>query len=62
MNKQLLKAFKKSKMSNYELAAKTGISQSTIGRWVRGESDIAISYAELIAEALGLQFVLAECD
>ena len=60
MNRKLLKAFKKSKMSNYQLSAKTGLSESTVGRWVRGESDIAISNAEKIAKALGLTFELNE--
>jgi transcriptional regulator with XRE-family HTH domain len=62
MNKALLRAFRKSKMSNYELAATTGLSKSTIGRWVRGETDLAISNAEKIAKALGHKFDLVKCD
>lgn len=62
MNNKLLKAFAKSKMSNYKLAAKTGLSESTIGRWVRGEADIASSSAEKIARALGFKFELVKCD
>ncbi len=62
MNKHLLKAFKRSKMSNYELAKITGLSKSTIGRWLRGETDLAMSNAEKIAKAIGHKFELVKCD
>jgi len=41
-------------MSTYELAATTGLSKSTVGRWVRGETDLSVSNFEAIADALGL--------
>lgn len=56
MNAKLLKAFERSKMSAYELAKLTGFSQSTIGRWIHGESDLSISKIEKIAAALGVKF------
>ncbi len=61
MNKQLLAAFRRSKLTNYQLAAQTGISNSTIGRWVRGETDLAISNAEKIATAIGYQLKVVKC-
>lgn len=64
LNKKLLRAFKKSKMSNYRLSEESGVSQSTIGRWVRSElpRGLGLETAEKIAEALGLKFDLVECD
>lgn len=55
VNKDLLREYRRSKMSKYRLAKLTGIGQSTIGRWVRGEVDLRISNAEKIAKALGLK-------
>ena len=62
MNKQLLQAFKRSKLSNYRLFQLSGVSQSTIGRWVRGEltQGLPLPVADRLAEALGMEFKLVD--
>ena len=62
MNKQLLRAFKRSKLSNYRLAQLSGVSQSTIGRWVRGEltQGLPLLVAEKLADALDMKFKLVD--
>ena len=64
MNKKLLRAFKRSKMSNYRLSQESGVSESTIGRWVRDElpRGLQLETVEKITAALGLKFDLIECD
>ena len=52
MNDKLLNAFKRSKMTKYKLSQETGISNSTLGRWERGETEIGIEKAVSIAKAL----------
>ena len=60
MNKKLLKEFKSSKMSKYRLSKLSGVSESTIGRWVRGElpHGLQLVTAEKIADALELVIAL----
>ena len=62
MNKQLLRAFKRSKLSNYRLSQLSGVSQSTIGRWVRGEltQGLPLPVAEQLADTLGMEFELVD--
>ena len=62
MNKQLLRAFRRSKLSNYRLAQLSGVSQSTIGRWVRGEltQGLPLPVADRLADALGMEFKLVD--
>ena len=58
MNANLLKIFKRSKLTNYRLAKESGVSQSTIGRWVRGETELSLSSAEKIAACFGLRLAV----
>ena len=62
MNKQLLRAFRRSKLSKYRLSQLSGVSQSTIGRWVRGElaQGLTLPVAEQLADALGMKFELVD--
>jgi len=42
-------------MSRYRLWQVTGVDQSVIGRFVRGERDLRLSNAAKLAKALGLR-------
>lgn len=59
-NKKLLAKFKRSKMSNYKLSQESGVSEATIGRWVRGEltRGLQLVTAEKIAIAMGFKLDL----
>lgn len=58
MNEKLIAAFQRSKLTKYQLAQATGISNSSLGRWERGEQDISLEMAEAIAKAIGYKLVL----
>lgn len=62
LNSQLLRAFKKSKMSKYRLHKESGLGESTIGRWERGESALLLDNAESIAKALGIELRVIDPD
>lgn len=52
LNHLLLKAFKRSKRSAYSLGQDTGLAATTITRWAKGESEISLKTAEILADAL----------
>ena len=54
MNSELLAKFKAAGISAYRLSKLSGVSQSSIGRWIKGESELVVSNFEKIAKALGV--------
>ena len=59
-DKLLLEAFEAGQ-SKYAIAKRSGVSQSTVGRWMRGDlsGGIRLDTAEALARALGYRLVLA---
>jgi hypothetical protein len=45
------------KVSRYKIAKETGISESILSRFCRGESGMSTTFMDLIAEQLGLHVV-----
>ncbi|MBI2480570.1 MAG: helix-turn-helix transcriptional regulator [Planctomycetia bacterium] len=54
----LKQAIIKSKMSRYELAHKSGVSEGVLSRFVNGERGITLETAGKIAKVLKLQLTL----
>ena len=50
-------AIEKSGMTLLEIAARTGVSQSQLSRFTRGERNITFPTAEKIGKLLGLELV-----
>lgn len=59
--KQLRDAIRKSGLSENELGRRSGVSQSTINRFVRGR-DIQLGSVQRLCEALGLDYLDVKCN
>ena len=52
------KAIEASGQSRYRISKATGIAESVLSRFVRGETGLAVETAERLAEHLGLEIVV----
>ena len=52
LNNNLVRKFKSSGVSAYKLSKVTGLAATTITRWAKGESEISLKTAEILADAL----------
>lgn len=62
MNAKLLAAFKRSKLTAYQVAQATGISNSTLSRWIHGDQSLGLDLAERIAKAIGFKLDLRKAN
>ena len=51
-------AIRESGLSRYEIAKKTGVSQSVLSRFMSGETGMTLATLERIAPLLGLEIVI----
>jgi transcriptional regulator with XRE-family HTH domain len=51
-------AIRESGLSRYEIAQKTGVSQSVLSRFMSGETGMTLATLERIAPLLGLEIVI----
>ena len=58
MNQQLLNIFRRSKLTALELSKLSKVSNSTVGRWIRGECEISVDKWEKIAKALNVRVTI----
>ena len=54
LSKQLQDHIVKSKVSSRQLAENSGVSRTTIMRWMRGEQDLTLDKFERLAKACGV--------
>ena len=59
MNNRLLLHFRESGLTAYRLHKLTGLAQSTIHRWLKGETDLNLENFQKVAEALGFKLLLS---
>ena len=52
LDNNLRRKFKSSGITAYKLSQLTGLAATTITRWAKGESEISLKTAEIIADAL----------
>ena len=52
------KAMKSSELTNYRIAKDTGITQSQLSRFARGERGLNVENIEWLADYLGLEIVV----
>lgn len=52
LNNNLVRKFRSSGVTAYKLSKLTGLAATTITRWSKGESEISLKTAEIIADAL----------
>jgi transcriptional regulator with XRE-family HTH domain len=57
MTAALKAAIRDSGLTDYRIAADTGVKATSIGRFMRGETSLRLDRAEAIAEYLGLELV-----
>lgn len=50
-------AMEESGISRYQIAKDTGILQTSLSRFIRGETSLRLDKADLLAEYLGLELV-----
>jgi len=55
---QLRRAIEASGHSRYRISRETGVAESVLSRFVRGETGLAVETAERLAVHLGLEIVL----
>jgi len=53
---------KKQRMTDYKLAQRIGVAQSSVGRWFKGESPITIGNYLAICKVLRINRVIIESD
>lgn len=54
---QLRAAILNAEVSRYRIAKATGVSESILSRFVRGEANLSMAYMDLVCEHLGLRLV-----
>ncbi len=52
---QLRQAIRESPMSRYEISRRTGIAQSTLSKFIRGERGLSLDSIDLLMMCLGLE-------
>lgn len=57
MTDALKAAIKESGLTRYEISKATGILQTSLSRFVRGETSLRLDKADVLAEYLGLELV-----
>jgi len=57
---QVIRAIEESGITRYELAKRTGVSESALSRLVRGERSISVETLERLAEELGLELRISK--
>lgn len=57
MTDVLKKAVRQSGLSKYRIARDTGILETSLGRFMRGETSLRLDKADLLADYLGLELV-----
>ena len=55
---EVRKAMKSSELTNYRIAKDTGITQSQLSRFARGERGLNVESIEWLADYLGLEIVV----
>lgn len=55
IEKQLKQAIKRSKMSRYRIAGKSGLTESQLSYFVNGKRSLTLPAAAKLAKALGLE-------
>ena len=54
---QLRKAVRRADMTRYAMSKQTGISQSILSRFVRGDAGLSMQSVDLLVECLDLELV-----
>ncbi len=62
ITQQVLKAIEESEHSVYKIHQLTGISHSTIQRWVKRETSPSAEHMETVAGVLGMEVVIRSKD
>ena len=57
LSEQLREAIEKAGVSRYEIAKQTGVSETTLCRFVSGERGISVDAMDAIGQYLGLSIV-----
>lgn len=57
MTDVLKKAVRQSGLSQYRIARDTGILETSLGRFMRGETSLRLDKADLLAGYLGLELI-----
>jgi transcriptional regulator with XRE-family HTH domain len=58
INDQLRRAIARSGKTHYRIAKQSGISASTLSRFISGERELSMATAEKLCDSLGLELIL----